>query len=55
MQMRLDKRVYGRTRTVLSEILSQFEWRIGRRVQSPNPRRLRVRLRRQRSAERSGS
>jgi len=51
MEMRLDMRVDGRTRTVLSEIFSQSEWRIARRVQPP----LRARLRRRRSAGQSGS
>lgn len=51
MEMRLDMRVDGRTRTVLSEILSQSEWRIARRVRAP----LRGRLRRKRSVGRSGS
>jgi hypothetical protein len=51
MEMHLDMRVDGRTRTVLSEILSQSEWRISRRVQPP----LRTRLRRKRPVGRSGS
>ncbi len=50
MEMRLDMRVDGRTRNVLSEILSQSEWKIARRVRAP----LRARLRRKRSAGRSG-